>query len=234
MNSQKSLAVLAGGALLACGLSVLAFAPSGGRVTIAVGAAGILRNHQVLPVQKGTPVQAGDELSTPSDGKLQWWMDDDSMVAIASASRVQIHSFAPQSKAVYSLQEGGVRIVSGAASPTVLTPLATVEALGTDFSVILCDSGCKRDPKGKRDENLYVRIDQGRVRVHNGVGNVVADAGQVVFVASPKTKPKIVLDASAILADVRIELEFEVGLGDFVPEVPIQPLPPVELPGSPS
>lgn len=243
MNQRKSLPMLAGVALVVCGMSALAFAPTGGRVTTVIGSAGILRDQAMIPAEKGGVLQSGDLLNTPNDGRLQWWMEDDSMVAMASSSKVHIRRFEPDAgEATYALQSGAMRVLSGSVHPAVLTPLAKVSALGTDFSTFLCTTTCSgkgqgRGAHGKPDNDalsLYVRVSEGRVRVQNAAGSIDAKKGQIVYVPSAKDAPAIIVDAPAILIEASLELEFEIGLGDFIPDVPTQPIPPVEPPGSPS
>lgn len=242
MNQRKSLPMLAGFALAVCGMSVLAFAPIGGRVTTVVGSAGILRDQVAMPAEKGGVLQSGDLLNTPADGRLQWWMEDDSMVAMASSSQVHIRRFEPEAgEATYSLQSGSMRIISGTVHPTVLTPLAKVSALGTDFSTFLCAATCSgkgtKGGHGKPNKDalsLYVRVSEGRVRVQNAAGDIVATKGQIVYVPAPDQAPTIIVEASAIVIETSVELEFEIAAGDFIPDVPTQPIPPVEPPGSPS
>jgi len=253
---------LAGAVLAVSGVSAFAFATAG-RVTTAIGSASIVRGSESILAQKDSVVHSGDTLRTPVDSRLQWWMEDDSLIAMASSSRVQVRNFKPDAgEARYVLQRGGMRIVSGTTQPVVLTPVATVKAMGTDFSMFVCDEACSRANRppdnpgnggsppgqgnnpgnggappgrpGDSDESLYVRIDEGRVRVENSAGKVDAVKGQIVFVASAQVAPKIIPEAPALFLEVALELEFEVGGSDFVPDVPIQPLPPIELPGSPS
>lgn len=252
MKQFLALPVVTGTALVVFGLSAFAFAPSGGRVTSVTGAANILRDQGSLAVARGTVIQAGDVLSTPIDGRLQWWMEDDSLIAMASTSEVHVRRFEPSaSEAVYTLRNGAMRIISGTTEPTILTPLAKVTALGTDFSTFLCSAtSCTRlgpratgNRRGKGQDaestaagavHLYVRVDRGRVRVENTAGAVTASQGQVVLVESTAKAPDIIPEAPRILLEAALELEFEVADDGFVPGVPIQPLPPVELPGSPS
>ncbi|MFA5938169.1 MAG: FecR domain-containing protein [Sinimarinibacterium sp.] len=252
MNHRISLPMLAGITLVLCGASALAFAPTGGRVMTVIGSADILRDQATIPAEKGGVLQSGDLLKTPVDGRLQWWMEDDSMVAMASSSQVHIRRFEPDAnEATYTLQSGAMRIISGSVHPAVLTPLAKVTALGTDFSMFMCGTSCSgqgngqgngqgsgqgqgNGADGKNARVLYVRVDTGRVRVQNAAGSVDASSGQIVYVASPNSPPSIIPQAPVIMVQASLELEFDVGAGDFIPDVPVQPIPPGEQPGSPS
>lgn len=240
MNKRKSLSIFAGTAMVLSAMSVLAFAPVGGRVTTVIESADILREHDSLTAKKGTLIQAGDVLRTPVGGRLQWWMEDDSMLAMGALSQVRIDRFEPAGKRVtYTVERGALRVISGNVSPTVLTPIATITAIGTDFSTFICGAACSgkaraKEISGNAPVSVYVSVGQGRVRVQNAAGSVEAGKGQIVYVASATLAPTIMPKAPSIVVEAAIELEFEVGTGDFIPDLPIQPIPPVELPGSPS
>ncbi|MEQ1438053.1 hypothetical protein AAG565_01710 [Fontimonas sp. SYSU GA230001] len=218
------------GALLALGAgTALAFTEAAGRVTRVIGAAEVLRDGQHLPLAKDDVVRSGDTLRTPVDGRLQWWMEDDALLVIATRSQAQVRSFDPAvSEALFQIERGGLRVIAGAVRPKVLTPRATVTSADADFSTVVCDQRCGPD-RG----HVYVVVNAGAARVSNPEGSVEAHAGQIVQVASP---PTLVAKAnvSAAVLQIAAELVIDAGVDPLVPDVPVQPLPPVDLPGSPS
>lgn len=217
-------------------LSALAFAPAGGRVTSAVGTALVQRGHEVIPVEKGTVVASGDRMNTARDGTLQWWMEDDSVAAMSALSEVQIRQFEPDAgKAVYSLKDGGLRIISGTVHPTVLTPQATVTALGTDFVSFVCSAACAARSGSADSEGLYVSVNVGKVRVQSPAGNIDASAGQTVFLPT-QGAPGLLSSLPAFLLTAMAEMQIDMGALsiDGGADVIVQPIPPGEQPGSPS
>lgn len=237
MNHGKSLLGLAGVGLAVCALSAFAFAAASGRVTIVAGAAEVLRSGELFPLEKDDVVQTGDALRTRVDGRLQWWMEDDSLVAMATRSQTVLRRFEPSAgQALYDLDTGGLRILSAAVNPKIQSPVATISSRGPDIVMFVCDNPCEDDnapvQTGKR---LYVLVESGSALVQNAAGSREALGGQVVLVASVNSAPVLIPQAPRILLQARAELKFEYhGEPGTIPGVPIQPLPPVELPGSPS
>lgn len=238
MNHRKSLPAVVGSVLIACGMSALAFAPAGGRVTSVVGTALVQRGQEAIPVEKGTVVASGDRIKTAKGGALQWWMEDDSVAAMSSLSEIQIRQFEPDAgKAVYSLKDGGLRIISGTVHPTVLTPQATVTALGTDFVSFVCSAACAARSGSSDSEGLYVSVNVGKVRVQSPAGNINIDAsaGQAVFLPT-RGAPGLLSSLPGFLLTAMAEMQIDAGALsiDGGADVIVQPIPPAEQPGSPS
>lgn len=237
MEYGKSMLGLAGVTLAVCAMSAFAFAAASGRVTIVKGAAEVLRGDQSFPLEKDDVVQTGDRLHTRVDGRLQWWMEDDSLVAMATRSRTALRRFEPAAgQVLYDLDAGGLRILSADVDPKIFSPVASIASRGEDIVMFVCDNPCEDENSpvqtGKR---LYVLVESGGALVQNTAGSQEVQSGQVVLVVSAASPPVLIPQAPRILLQARAELQFEhSGDPGPIPGVPIQPLPPVELPGSPS
>lgn len=236
MIHRQSAGWLTAAILIATCLSALAAANSAGRITTAIGTGNIFRGAHTLPAEKGAVLGVGDRLHTPADSKLQWWMEDDSIGVMASNSDVELRDYRPSARqAKYGLQRGGMRIVSGTLPQTIVTPVASVIAQDANIAIFFCNAACAQTQGNAALQGLYVRADKGRAVVRNAGGEKVSDKGQIVFVDSASTPPRLIDDMPPVFALVLLELELEFTAGtDLVPDVPIQPLPPAELPGSPS
>lgn len=150
--------VWGGFALIAAAtLAVAASKPDGGRILKAEGAVAIERGGSTLNAEQGTVIGQGDTIRTGGDGKGQWWMQDDSLFLLISASELHIDQYAlPQNKdqssgrSVMSLLKGGMRTVTGFIAHNnpsgykITTPVATMGVRGTDFSAVLCQDDCSK------------------------------------------------------------------------------------------
>lgn len=164
----------AGVALFAvAGSAVAAGRAEGGRLLKTVGDVTIERNGTVVVGEKGAVISQGDTLRTGSDGKAQWWMQDDSLFVLPSNSALHIDEYAlPQNnspatgRSFMSLLKGAMRSVTGliahsnSSSYKITTPVATMGVRGTDFSLVLCESDeCDRTKSGARKMGAHQVFD---------------------------------------------------------------------------
>ncbi len=200
-------------------LTPAAFADGGGRVTKAVGNATVTRNQDVERVQRGTQLEVGSALRTSADSKVEIWMEDDTMVALAPGTSFDLTSFSlPQKTAAYSLGSGGYRAVTGLIKHEAKTPVADIQVHGTDYAAFMCGAGCDDEP------GLYARVDQGSIVVRNAAGSVTATAGQFVYVAAANVAPVLASKGPQIFLTVYGMLDFEFGGIDVDLDLQIEPV----------
>lgn len=169
------------------------------------------------PIKAGDILRVGETVDTTAGGRVQWQTPDDSIFIQPAGSQLQIVEFRfepsrPQdSSGIYRFKAGAFRLVTGAALVPrrhyVETPDARITALGTDFTALLCSAPCIT-PAGPRP-GLYVRVDDGRVAVHNAAGRKVGARNQFIYVAGPNAGPRFVRRVPPILGAQRTAL-FEV------------------------
>lgn len=213
--------LLVPGFALAVLLSPAPVMADGGRITTATGDVTLSRQREVQKVERGTVVLAGDQIQTAAGGSAQLWMQDDSLLAIGAASNFRVEQFAPSQHASrYSLEQGGLRAVSGSLKPVIATPAAEITAIGTDLTGVICAQQCGSAPKG-----LYVVVDKGQVKVANGAGSVEAKTGQIVFSAGPTSAPRIIAKKPAGVDIAMAGFDFNLELVEFDSDSLVQPLP---------
>lgn len=156
---------------LAAGVGVAADqARDGGRVLKADGGLAIERGGSaaVTNVQKGATIVQGDTIRTGRDGKLQWWMQDDSLFLLPHNSAIHIDEYALPKKddkasgaSFMTLLKGGMRSITGLIAKNnyehyhITTPVATMGVRGTDFSLMLCHDDCTvrtKTPELRKDK----------------------------------------------------------------------------------
>ena len=142
---SRSLAPLLAVALL-IGTSTMAGAQEAGHVKVSKGAVQIDRAGQKVPAAVGTTVQAGDVVSTGTDGSVGITFLDNSLLSAGPNSVLTIDRFVfdsttHQGSFESSLQKGTLAVVSGKlakASPDAMkvkTPAAVLGVRGTEFLV---------------------------------------------------------------------------------------------------
>ncbi len=210
MEARRAVARLA----LVVGLSAISCVVSaeGGRVTYASGKPEVIVGGKTLELARNRALAVGNTVILPVDSKAQWWMDDDSVIATAPLTSVLIreHNIAA-GKATYVMSQGAMRVVSGSIKPAIETPLANIQAIGTDLAVFKCGSDCAARA------GLYVRVAVGRAAVSNAAGRVEAGAGQIVYTPSANFAPIIIAAAPSIVISVFAQLEFDNSTIDFTP-----------------
>lgn len=201
------LALLLGLSAISCVVSA-----EGGRVTYVSGKPEVISGGKTLELARNRAVTVGNTVILPVDSKAQWWMDDDSVISTAPLTSVLIreHNVAA-GKATYVMSQGAMRVVSGSIKPSIETPLANVQAIGTDLAVFKCNKECETRA------GLYVRVAAGRAAVSNGAGRIEAAAGQIAYTPSANTAPIIIASAPSIVLSIFAQLEFDALTIDFTP-----------------
>jgi hypothetical protein len=143
---SRSTVSLAVAAMLVASLPARAAAQEAGHVKVSRGAVQIERAGQKVPASVGAPVQAGDVVTTGSDGSVGITFLDNSLLSAGPNSVLAIDRFAfdsttHQGAFESSLKKGTLAVVSGKLakqSPDAMkvkTPAAVLGVRGTEFLV---------------------------------------------------------------------------------------------------
>lgn len=199
---KKRVAWMHLGALLIA--TPLLVAADGGRITMVSAESDLLTAAGMVTARDGSVLTAGDSIRTGPAGGGQIWMEDDSLLVLGSGTDLKITAFNLRNKtADYSLEKGGVRLVTGRIAPTLHGPFA--EARGTgDFSTMICGVGCDA-PIG-----IYFLVDRGSLSVSSPFGQLAATKGQLVFVNSggaPRLVTKAPRGMTHLLAELQIDID---------------------------
>lgn len=179
-----------------------------------------VRGHaQARVASEAMTLKTGDTVVTGDRGMAQLRFEDDSVFVVPGTTEFRIDQFAmgKDRKAVYTLDKGGVRTITGQIGKTkgdfyeMRTPQATITVHGTAYSLLMCDGRCGA---GMRS-GLYVRDESGSVTVTNTAGKLKMRPGDVAFVESRATAPvKVTVSpfddpaiAAAFEADVSVEVD---------------------------
>lgn len=176
-------------ALVLCAAAGAAEPEAAGSVIKAKGAVDVQRRDgSIIPAAGGTQLSAGDTVRNGLDGKTQIWLQDDTYIAVGSASSVRVDEYrAPggendaSGRSVLSLLKGAMRGITGIIAKNnpknfeVRTPAATMGVKGTDFSMVHCNNDC--DARGRAAGGLLKKMGLGDSR------------GQLVKTAEKKPVP---------------------------------------------
>lgn len=197
--------------ITACVLTAPGWADDGGNIVGVTGDVKIVRANTLLTaecdidtpignVKNGSALQVGDVIQTGEVGHIHWTLQDDSLFVMPRKSSFRIDAFSQASagkdgKAIFMLLKGGFKTVTGRVGTKrgdtyeVRTPMATITIQSLDdpsalkgYTVVLKKGGRYRHP---HLDGLYVRVDQGEVKV----GMLVFSAGQIGFVDEKGSKP---------------------------------------------
>ena len=177
-----------------------------GKVLIAVGEVSAQR-EQLVPLKRGGILLEQDHLLTGSKGRAQFLMVDGAKISLKPSSELFLEEYKfttaadvvgrnPSSLSM-SLIKGGFRTLSGAIGSgpdksgyQVKTPIATIGIRGTDYSVLICSTGCPSiDGSGNVTPGLYIGVTSGSIVIQNSAGTLVLEANQYAYVASENTPP---------------------------------------------
>ncbi len=174
--------------LLVLCLPVLPCAAQAGRVLFTSGPVLVVAAEQPAHTPaRGEALTEGQLLRTGAGGNLQVRLDDGSLLGLLPETDLRLnevrHSepFA-QHQHVLSLYRGRLRIAPGTARPPkgsriiVNTPLASLEAIGQEFSLEL-------------GEELRVSVPSGRVMLRNDAGSLLLRARDRALVRGRKEAP---------------------------------------------
>lgn len=166
----------------------------------------------------GTPVEMYDEIET-LDGNIKIIFVDDTKVTISEYSTLIIDEFvydnnAKTGKVSLKASFGKLRYTSGLIAKNskenikITTPTASVSVRGTDFEVVVKESGASTFtllPSEDSNGNTYV----GSIEVFNDIGSVIlTEAFEVTSVASTFSSPsKPIIDNNRKTETIQIQNE---------------------------
>ena len=185
----------------------------------------ITRDSNKILTENGTPVEMYDEIET-LDGVIKILFVDDTKVTIAEYSTLVVDEFVydnntKKGKVNLKASFGKLRYTSGLIAKNnrenikITTPTASVSVRGTDFEVIVKESGESKftllpseDSNGKQ----YV----GSIEVFNNIGSVIlTEAFEVTSVTSTFTSPsRPIIDNDRKNETVKIERELTENVDD--------------------
>tara|TARA_R110001599_G_scaffold7979_1_gene38417 strand:- start:312 stop:1235 length:924 start_codon:yes stop_codon:yes gene_type:complete len=196
-----------------------------GEVSFQSQSAQIVRGNEKILTNVGTSVEMYDEIET-LDGVVKILFVDDTKVTIAEYSTLVVDEFVydnntKKGKVNLKASFGTLRYTSGLIAKNnrenikITTPTASVSVRGTDFEVIVKESGESKftllpseDSNGKQ----YV----GSIEVFNNIGSVIlTEAFEVTSVTSTFTSPsRPVIDNNRKNETVKIENELTENVDD--------------------
>ena len=196
-----------------------------GEVSFQSQSAQIVRGNEKILTNVGTSVEMYDEIET-LDGVVKILFVDDTKVTIAEYSTLVVDEFVydnntKKGKVNLKASFGKLRYTSGLIAKNnrenikITTPTASVSVRGTDFEVIVKESGESKftllpseDSNGKQ----YV----GSIEVFNNIGSVIlTEAFEVTSVTSTFTSPsRPVIDNNRKNETVKIENELTENVDD--------------------
>lgn len=206
--------------LAAAGMSAGIAGSQAGEVMNLTGTVTLQRAQQLLPLKADDVLLAGDTVNTAADSSVQLYLEDDAYIALTQNSQLRIDQFLlpePEGrkslkpgKSLFTLKQGGFRTVTGliGKSPKdayeVVTPVAKLNEIGTDYETFFCQGNCSGFSDG-----LYMRVNVGIVSVVNAGGHYIAHAGETVYVANSSTRAVRVKGGSPF-DNPRIETDFRI------------------------
>ncbi len=130
-------------------------------------------------------VNAGDQLNTGSDGRVQLRFTDGAIISLQPGSQFRIDEYRYQGnsqRGFFSLIRGALRTTSGAIGKRdprdyeMRTPTATIGIRGTEYiaEFTVCDPVCAPGPLA----GLRVAVSEGIVSIANPAGEIQVAAGQ--------------------------------------------------------
>lgn len=158
-----------------------------------------------VSAKKGAAVEAGQTITTGSNGQAVLKFQDGQVIALKSGSIFKINSYNYDSsypergESVLALLQGGLRAITGLigernrAGWRLATPTATMGIRGTDFFVAI-------------QQFTYVKVNIGAVSATNAAGTAIVAAGEAASIASAGALGSIV-PIGQIPAGVFTELE---------------------------
>lgn len=201
-----------------------------GRVLSISGTAGVETAAGSYRVAAGgDSVFAGETLVTGADGRMQVKFVDNGLISLRSNTRFRIDEFefepaAGRERSFFSLAKGGFRAVSGRIGKThaddfrITTPVATLGIRGTDFGAIMCVAACAAAFKGVLP-GLYARVNQGAIVIGQAGRELVASAGEVVYVKDAASLPVLLSEPPPEAFWSVADKSAAAGLGVSVPAV---------------
>ena len=192
--------------------SAPAAAPAG-TVLLAIGEVRAIRNGVAVVLIKGSPVQAGDAVTTGNASNAQLRMSDGAIIALRAQTEFKIDEYQfngkadGSEKAVLSLVKGGVRAVTGAIGKQnsdnlkINAVVATVGIRGTGFNLNYCQGNCVNPDKTVAKDGLYAGVFEGQITVKNEVAQDVLRVNEYLYVGGKTEMPKSLIDPPNFLPD---------------------------------
>ena len=167
------------------------FGAAAGRIQFAFGEVSVQgADGASAPVKKGQEIAAGDTVVTER-GRAQIKFTDGALVSLQPKTSFKIddYNFAGSEdgseRSFFSLFRGGLRTITGAIGHRnrnayrVTTPVATIGIRGTEYLVLLDDSG------------MIVTVGDGSIAVINDAGEVILTNGQTGRVIDKETAAQL-------------------------------------------
>ena len=152
-----------------------------GEAVFARGATSASRDGEVVLLGPGSPLFAGDVVTTAGRSFAILAFNDGTRVSLRPDTVFKVERFehgGAEESTLLSLFKGGLRAVTGLVSRRnpqgfqLRTPVATIGIRGTDFTARICDEGCQREA---------ARAESG------GGAPTLQVAGRIAFVRGPLT-----------------------------------------------
>ena len=162
----------------------VAFAAPAGQVSESTGYVTVTAG-QASPVsaKKGSAVEAGQTITTGTNGQAVIKFQDGQVIALKSNSIFKINTYnydqayPEKGQSVFALLQGGLRAVTGLIGDRnkegwrLATPTATMGIRGTDFFVVI-------------DQATYLKVTTGAVSANNAAGSLVVIANEAGVITS--------------------------------------------------
>lgn len=151
-----------------------------GEAVFARGAASASRDGEVVLLGNGSPLFAGDVVTTAERSFAILAFNDGTRVSLRPGTVFKVERFehgGGEESTLLSLFKGGLRAVTGLISRRnpqgfqLRTPVATIGIRGTDFTARICDEECQREA----------------ARTEAGGAPTLQVAGRIAFVRGPLT-----------------------------------------------
>jgi hypothetical protein len=157
------------------------------------------------PATKGSPISAGDTVTTAKASIAQIKMGDGAIIVVQPDSKLTVAEFTYAGKedgterVQFRLQEGGFRSVTGKighankANYMIETPIAHIGVRGTDHESWYFPSRISADGSST-EAGLYNKVNVGQTYIQTQSGEVVIGPNQVGYASTALDRPRL-LDA---------------------------------------
>ena len=165
----------------------------------------VLAEGNERPAAKGSPISAGDTVTTAKASIAQIKMGDGAIIVVQPESKLTVAEFSYSGKedgtekVQFRLQQGGFRSVTGAIGHTnkgnymIETPIAHIGVRGTDHESWYFPSRVSADGSST-EAGLYNKVNVGLTYIQTQSGEVVIGPNQVGYASTALDRPRL-LDA---------------------------------------
>lgn len=170
-----------------------------GRVITVVGEATATSGAwEERDLERRSRIYEQDMITTGGDGRVKVRFIDGGMVDIEPETRFEVERYRAEASgergegAFMRLWKGAFRTITGAIGSEeeenykVETPAATLGIRGTEYAARYCEGDCGRSFRTGEsiDDGLYVKVEEGRVRISNNTGKRDFGGDTYSYVAS--------------------------------------------------